>query len=171
MALSDKKVLMVVPTQGFDFGEYEVTRRVLESRGLRVHVAAPELGEVASESGRTVRSTARLGDVKYYDYDAIIFVGGPGARTLAETEAATKLAKDAEYKVLGAIGLGSLILARAGVVKGKRATGDPAVADAVRQKEGQYTAQPIEVSDKLVTGRGGQYAETFGQAVLRVMEK
>lgn len=171
MALSDKKVLMVVNTQGFDLTEYEVTRRVLEARGLRVQVAAPELGQVVSQSGRTVRSTAKLGDVKSWDFDAIVLVGGPGARTLAEVEAATKLAKDAEYKVLGAIGLGSLILAKAGVVKGKCLTGDPAVAEMVRQKDGQYTGQPVEVADKTVTARGGAYAETFGQALLRALEK
>jgi protease I len=171
MALSDKKVLMVVATQGFQQQEYEVTRRVLEARGLQVQVAAPELGEVVSERGRTVRSSAKLADVKSYDYDAIVFVGGTGARALAETEPATKLAKDAEYKVLGAVGLGTLILARAGVVKGKRVTGDTSAAELIRQKEGQYTAQPVEVADKLVTARGGQYAEAFGEALLRVLDK
>jgi protease I len=171
MALSDKKVLLVVPAKDLQMQEYETTRRVLESRGLRVEVAAPELGGAVSDNGRTVRVTARLGDVKYYDYDAIVFIGGAGARTLAELEAATKLAKDAEYKVLGAIGLGGLILARAGVVKGKRLTGDPGTADSIRQKEGQYTGQPLEVADKTVTARGARYAEAFGQALLRVLEK
>jgi deglycase len=171
MALSDKKVLMVVPSQGFQLQEYEVSRRVLDSRGLRVDVAAPALGEAVSETGRTARTTAKLGDVKYYDYDAVVFVGGRGARTLAEIEPATKLAKDAEYKVVGAIGLGVLILAKAGVVKGKRVTGDAGVAELTRQKEGQYTGQPLEVADKTVTARGARYAEAFAQALLRVLDK
>lgn len=169
--LSDKKVLMVLATQGFDLREYEVVRRVLEARGLRVQVAAPEVGSVVSDDGRFVRSTVRLGDTKYWDYDAIVFIGGPGARSLAQVEAATKLAKDAEYKVLGAIGLGVLVLAAAGVVKGKRLTGDPAVATPVFEKEGRYTAQPLEVSDKTVTARGARYAEAFAQALLKVLEK
>jgi protease I len=169
--LSDKKVLMVVATRDFDFREYEVVRRVLETRGLRIEVASPEPGAVVSENGRIVRSTVKLGDAKSWDYDAIVFVGGSGARSLAETEAATKLAKDAEYKVLGGIGLGVLVLARAGVVKGKRLTGDPTAAGLVLQKEGSYTAQPLEVADKTVTARGARYAEPFAQALLKVLEK
>jgi len=169
--LLDKKVLMVLAPQGFDFTEYDVVRRVLEARGLRVHVAAPEVGTVVGDGGRTTRSTVRLGDVKYWDYDAIVFIGGSGARRLAETEAATKLAKDAEYKILGGIGLGTLVLARASVVKGKRLTGDPGTAEVVRRQEGLYTGQPIEVSDKTVTARGGRYAEAFAQALIRVLEK
>jgi putative intracellular protease/amidase len=170
MALSDKKVLMVVANQGFDRTEYEVTRRVLESRGVKVTVAAPELGEAVSEDGRSARATVRLGDVKSWDYDAVVFVGGSGARRLAELEAATKLAKDAEYKPLGALGAGALILARAGVVKAKRVTGDPVAADATRDKEGFYTGQPLEVADKTVTARGHRYAESFGQALLKVLQ-
>jgi protease I len=171
LALSDKKVLLVLATQGFDFREYDIARRVLESRGVQVHVAAPEMGSVVSDNGRMVRTTVKLGDVKYWDYDGIVFLGGPGARTLAETEAATKLAKDAEYKVLGAIGLGALVLARAGVVKGKRLTGDPAAAELIRQKEGTYTGQPVEVADKTVSARDSRYAEHFGQAFLRTLDK
>lgn len=171
MALADKKVLMVLPHRDFQLQEYDVTRRVLESRGLRIQVATAESWEAMSENGRTVRTSTRLGDVKYWDYDAIVFVGGNGARQLADTESATKLAKDAEYKVLGAIGLGALVLARAGVVKNKRVTGDPAVADTVREKEGTYTAQPLEVADKMVTAMSSRYAEPFAQALLRVLEK
>jgi putative intracellular protease/amidase len=169
--LPDKKVLFVLPTQGFDLAEYEITRRVLEARGVQVTVAAPELGAVVSENGRFVPSTVKLGDVKYWDYDGFVFPGGKGARTLAEMEAATKLAKDAEYKVLGAIGLGTLVLARAGVVKGKRVTGDPEAAEPVRLKEGQYTGQPLEVADKTVSARGARYAVAFAQALLRILEK
>jgi protease I len=170
MALSDKKVLMVVANQGFDRREYEGIRRVLESRGIRVTVAAPEVGEVVSDDGWTARSTAKLADVKTWDYDGVVFVGGPGARRLADLEAATKLAKDAEYKPLGAIGLGSLILARAGVVKAKRVTGDPAAAQPIRDKEGHYTGQPLEVADKAVTARGHRYAESLAQALLQVLQ-
>lgn len=167
--VSDKKVLMVVAARDFDFREYEAVRRVLEARGLRVDVAAPQAGSAVGDTGRMVRDTLRLADVKSWDYDAVIFVGGPGARALADTEAATKLAKDAEYKVLGALGLGVAVLARAGVVKGKRLTGDPVAAASVLEQGGSYTAQPIEVSDKTVTARGRRYAEAFAQAVLRVL--
>jgi hypothetical protein len=63
------------------------------------------------------------------------------------------------------------ILAKGGVVKGKRVTGDTAVASLLRQREGRFTNQPLEVDEKLVTAAGGRYAEHFGHAVLKALEK
>jgi len=57
------------------------------------------------------------------------------------------------------------------VVKGKRVTGDASVASLLRQKDGRFTNQPLEVDEKLVTAAGPRYAEHFGNAILRALEK
>src|SRR5574341_1355922 len=156
MALSDKKVLMVVALSDFDGTEFETTRKVLEGRGLQVKVASTALATARATTGLMVRPDVSLDDLKTWEYDAVVFVGGPGARQLFDHEKATKLAKDCEYKVLGAIGLAPGILGNGGVGKGKRMTGDPAVAPMLRQKEAIFTAQPLEVDDKLITARSGR---------------
>jgi putative intracellular protease/amidase len=101
----------------------------------------------------------------------VVFVGGPGARQLFDHDKATKLAKDCEYKVLGAIGLAPGILANGGVVKGKRVTADPSLAALLKQKEGTYTGQELEVHEKLVTARGARYAEHLANALLQALQK
>ncbi len=171
MALSDKKVLMVVAPAEFDGAEFETTRKVLEGRGLRVKVASTSLGVARATTGLMVRPDVSLDDVKTWEYDAVLFIGGPGARQLFDHEKATKLAKDCEYKVLGALGLAAGILANGGVVKGKRVTADTSIAGLLRQKEGRFTSQPLEVDEKLVTASGGRYAEHFGNAILNALEK
>lgn len=171
MALADKKVLMVVAPADFDGPEFEVTRKVLESRGVQVKVASTTPGAARATTGLMVRPDVSLDDVKTWEYDAVVFVGGPGARQLFDHEKATKLAKDCEYKILGAVGLASAILANGGVVKGKRVTADASVAALLRQKEAQFTAQPLEVDDKLVTAAAGRYAEHFGNAILKALQR
>lgn len=171
MALSDKKVLMVVAPTEFDGTEFETTRKVLERRGVRTTVASTTLSTARATTGLMVQPAVRLDDVKTWEYDAVVFVGGPGARQFFEHEKVTKLAKDCEYKVLAALGLAPGILAYGGVVKAKRVTGDPAVAALVRQKEGRFTNQPLEVDDKLITAAGGRYAEHFGNAILKALER
>jgi len=171
MALADKKVLMVVAPTEFDGAEFEITRKVLENQGLKVKVASTTLGTARATTGLMVSPDVNLDDVKTWDYDAVIFVGGPGARQLLDHEKATKLAKDCEYKVLGALGLAPGILANGGVLKGKRVTADTSVADLLRQKEGRFTNQPLEVDEKLVTAAGARYAEQFGNAILKALEK
>ena len=128
MALTDKKVLLVVAPTEFDGVEFETTRRVFENRGLTVKVASTALATARATTGQMVQPDVSLDDVKTWEYDAVIFVGGPGARQLFDHAKATKLAKDCEFKVLGALGLALGILANGGVVKGKRVTADTSVA-------------------------------------------
>lgn len=171
MALADKKVLLVIPPKDFQDEEYEITRKVLEGRGVKVEVASSSLGEARGMKGAAVRPTVLLDDVKYYNYDAIVFVGGEGARQYFDYEKATKLAKDAEYKVLGAIGEALLVLANAGVLRGKRVTGSLWMAGSMRAREAIYTGKELEVDGKLVTARDAQHAEHFGNALLKALEK
>lgn len=171
MALADKKVLMVVAQADFDAVEFETTRKVLEGRGLQVKVASTALAAARATTGLMVRPDVSLDDIKTWEYDAVVFVGGPGARRLFDHEKATKLAKDCEYKVMGALGLAPGILANGGVVKGKRLTADTSVAALLREKEARFTAQPLEVDEKLVTAQGGRYAEPFGNAILQALQK
>ncbi len=171
MALTDKKVLLVVAQTDFDGTEFETVRKVLEGRGLTVKVASVAHGTARATTGLTVRPDVTLEDVKTWEYDAVVFVGGPGARQLFDHDKATKLAKDCEYKVLGAIGLAPGILANGGVVKGKRVTADPSLAALLKQKEGTYTGQELEVHEKLVTARGARYAEHLANALLQALQK
>jgi len=102
MALRDKKVLIVVPARDFDGEEYDMTRRVLESKGLRPTVASTVKGPVRGTGGITANAEKLVKDCKSYDYDAVIFIGGPGARELQHDKDVTKFAEDVKYKVVGA---------------------------------------------------------------------
>lgn len=68
-------------------------------------------------------------------------------------------------------GLAPAILANGGVVKGKRVAADISVAALLRRKEAQFTAQPLEVEDKLVTAAGSRFAEHFGNAILKALDR
>ncbi|GIK50774.1 MAG: thiazole biosynthesis protein ThiJ [Alphaproteobacteria bacterium] len=99
-------------------GPYEVLARM---PGAEVVLASKEGGELVSEMGLTFARLARLADVERADM--IMIPGGPG-----QTEAMLDPAFMGEVKRLGAgaryvasVCTGSLILAAAGLLKGKRA--------------------------------------------------
>lgn len=171
MALSEKKVLMVVAERDFDNEEYDRVKKVLESKGIKVTTGSSYVGEIRGVKGGCTRSTIDVDSVKYYDYDALIFTGEPGTRRFIDHEKVVKLAKDAEYKVLGAIGMGPAIFAKAQVLKGKKATADRSVADFLESKGSTFTAQPVQVDSKIVTAEGSKYAEQFANAVLEALQK
>ena len=165
-----KKILMVLPPTDFADTEYQVTRRIWETRGYQVAVASVERGVVRGAEGTPVPVDVALKDVKYYDYDAIIFIGGEGARRLFDDEQARKLAKDAKYKVLGATGNAAVLLSLAGVVEGKRVTAPHEWAGWLVQGRAKYTGQPLEVDDKLVTAYDGAAIEHFANAIAKALE-
>jgi len=171
LALSDKKVLMIVPDRDFNDDDYDRVKNVLESKGIKVTTGSSYVGEIRGVKGGSTRSTVDMDSVKYYDYDALIFTGGPGARRFIDHEKVMKLAKDAEYKVLGAIGVGPAILAKAEVLKGKKATADRSVADFLESKGSTFTAQPVQVDSKIVTAEGSKYAEQFANALIETLLK
>ncbi len=89
--MAEKRILMVVPPQGFHDEQYQVCRRIWEHRGHKVSVAS--LVEAArGEADTAIPVDIAIKDVKSYDYDAIVFLGGEGARLLFDDEPTRKLA-------------------------------------------------------------------------------
>jgi protease I len=171
MALSDKKALFVLPPRDYQDEEYGVTRKILESKGIKVSVASIHPGEIRGLKGTPARADVLVDNIKYYDYDAIIFVGGSGARQYFDHDKALKLAKDADHKVLGATSTAVGILASAGVLKEKKATSEASVVDLLRSKGAAYTSRPVEVDEKIVTSQAPAYAEHFGNAIIKALQK
>jgi protease I len=171
MAISDKKILLILGKRDFNDEEYDRVRKVLEFKGARVSMGSSHVGEIRGVKGGFARSDVDLNNVKSYDYDALVFIGGPVARKLVENEKVVKLAKDAEYKVLGAIGVGPMILAKADVLKGKKATADRSAAAFMESKGCAFTGQPVQVDGKSVTAEGSKYAEQFANALIEALQK
>ena len=168
--MAEKKILMVIPPRDFQDEVYETCRRLWEGRGYRVSVASFEPGAVRGMQGTVAPVDVALGEVKYYNYDAIVFLGGDGATLLFDDEKARKLAKDAKYKVLGATGNAAILLALSGAAEGKKVTGPSESAGLILQGKATFTGRPIEVDGKLITIQDASMAEHLANAVVKALE-
>ena len=61
------------------------------------------------------------------------------------------------------------VLAKAGVVKRRKVTGDPRFEAAAAQAGGRYTGREIEISDALVTARDEGAGMRFGKALAEIV--
>jgi protease I len=168
--MAEKKILMVIAPQGFNDRQYEVCRRLWESRGHKVSVASLA-GVATGEAGLAVPVDTAIKDVKTYDYDAMVFLGGEGARLLFDDDSARKLAKDAKYKVMAASDKAVVLLALAGALEDKKVTGQPESVSCLLKGKAQYTGEPIRVDDKLITVQDPGMSEQMANAVLTALEK
>jgi len=170
-AQAGKAALLVVAQEDFQDIEYDTVRKALAGAGFGVSVAAPEKAPAVGVSGTRVTPDLSLSEARASGYAAVIFIGGPGTPSLFDSRDAHRLAMEAaqEGKVLAAICLAPAILARAGVLKGKRATVYPSAADELVAGGAQYTGTGVEIDGNLVTADGPEASEQFARAVLELL--
>jgi len=166
-----KKAVMIIAFQGFRDEEYLEPKAVLEQAGIAVATASTEVGVATGKLGAQVKTDMQIKDVAAAEFDAIIFVGGPGSYSLFENPDALKLAQEAIKlgKVLGGICAAAAILAHAGVLKGIKATSFSGVADILRENGANYSALGLEVDGKIVTADGPSNAKGFGEEIVRLL--
>src|SRR3989339_350786 len=119
-----KKTLMIIAHEMFRDEEYAEPKAVLEKAGFQVTTASSQPGEATGRFGLKAKVDLTLDKVKVDDYDAVLFIGGPGSHGYYHDPLAHRTAKEAveQGKVLGAICAAPGILANAGLLKGKNAT-------------------------------------------------
>lgn len=165
-------VLVVVPPGGYA----ETTLRYARSSLFNVHVGTRV---VSSQGGALLRGELQdefevdgsLADESMAPYSGLILCGGNGAAWLAEQPDVLRLAREAqaEDKLIGAFGLAVGALARAGVLKKKRVTGERSLRAALEAAGARYTGTQVERDGKLVTGLDDASGFRFGKALVQVV--
>lgn len=165
------KALFIIAPQDFKDDEFFEPYRILEQAQLEISVASKGVAIAKGSGGGVQPVDLDISDVNVEDFDAIIFVGGPGAKIYFESDEAHFVAQNAlaKNKVIGAICIAPSILANAGILSGKKATSFSSelknleVKGALVQKD-----QNVVVDGKIVTASGPSFAKEFGETVLKI---
>ena len=172
MSLVGKSVLMIIASNNFRDEEYLHPREVLENEGAKITIASSTKKEATGMLGTKVVPDILIDEVDIDDYDAVIFVGGSGANEYWENEKAHEIAKKAyeKSKVIGAICIAPVTLARAGLLKGKKATVYTSEIENIKKEGVIYTGNSVEVDGKIVTGNGPTAAKEFGEKIAELLK-
>ena len=167
------KVLLAVAPERFRDEELFVTQEELKRGGHTTCVASTRRGNCQGSRGGTVTATVLLSQAQGDDYDAIVFVGGSGSRVLFTDADALRLAREAhaQGRVVAAICLAPVILANAGVLKGRKATVAGTQAKAIEEKGAQYTGPGVTVDGNVVTGNAPKASRLFGQKIAELLKR
>ena len=172
--LDGRHVLMVVAPSGFRDEELFEPRAVFEDAGAVVEVASTTAGTARGMLGAEVEPDLTLEAVDPHRYAAIVLVGGTGAPAHlwenGRLHAILRLAH-ANGTTLAAICLAPVALARAGLLRGVRATvfGDARAKHELVRGSALYVDDDIIVDHGLVTASGPHAARAFADAVVRAV--
>lgn len=171
-----KKILLFIASEGYQPLEYSESKRILEDAGHEVITVSDKLGVAqAAYDGSSTKVDLNLNDVSIESGDALFLVGGPGALDYLDNEKTYKLlqAWQKTGKLYGAICISPRILAHAGVLKNKKATGwdgDGELASIFEKALVEYVREGVIVDGNVVTGNGPEVAEEFGEAIVEALK-
>ncbi|MCX6761218.1 MAG: DJ-1/PfpI family protein [Candidatus Nealsonbacteria bacterium] len=167
---------MIVAYKNFRDEEYFKTRQVFENAGAKIKIASNKIGEAIGAEGNTVETEILVKEANPKDYDAIVFIGGSGVLTYLDNEDSYKLAKEtiASNKVLAAICISPVILAKAGVLEGKKATvwtspTDKSAVKILKKNGAEFNNEMAVIDGMIVTGNGPGASKEFAMKVMEVL--
>lgn len=163
---------MIIASKDFRDEEYFVTKEVLKKGGIHIKTASDK-SKAIGRFGGEVNPDYLINDINVDDFDAIIIPGGSGATELLDNELIYSIVQKAmaKNKLIAAICIAPTILAKAGILKGKKATVwsaplDKSGINILRENEAIYTEKAVVVDKNIVTGENAEFSQEFGEAIL-----
>lgn len=162
--------MMVIASKGFHQDEFNEPYRIFNESGFDVQVVSDKPGNAIAKDGSHFRVSSTLDDANITGYDALVFIGGPGALECLDNDASYALVQAAmkEGCTIAAICISPRIIAKAGGLVGVQATGwdDDNELQEMYDRHGAYYLKESVVSDgNRVTAQGPKDAVAFAEAI------
>lgn len=166
-----QKAVMVIAGSNFRDEELLVPQNMLRTNRVEVVLASSSLSPAKGMLGSVVRPDMLLKDVRVEEFAAVIFVGGSGAEEFWNDPTAHLIAAQAvsQGKIVGAICIAPVILANAGVLKGKKAAAWPGVAQQLKEAGVNYSGAGVEADGNIITAAGPEHAAAFAEALVTAL--
>src|SRR5262245_44662050 len=170
MKLDSKKVLMVIPPTQFRDEEFFEPKKILEDEGATVVVASTTARICRGMKGGSAQADIAIADAKADDYAAVVLCGGSSVpeffwndKKLQEFVAAMSAAG----KVVAAICLSTVVLAKAKLLAGREATVYflPQAIQELKTAGATYVKETLLIHNNIILAEGPPDSQRFGQAI------
>ncbi len=166
-------VLFVIAQKDFRDEEFAEPKRALEDAGYKVEVTSVTTEIAEGTLGMTVHPDIAIKDADAGDYEMVVLVGGKGAPALAGNRELMDLLGEFRRmdRPIGAICIAPTILAKAGLLEGKRATvykTDDSVAT-LKSGGAVFVDEPVVRDGMVITANGPKAAPGFGNEIVKVL--
>jgi len=144
----------------------------LREAGATVEVIGLEAGTtVPGKRGDQIETDRAAGDLSAADLDLLVVAGGYGPDKLRMDEGLLDLVRelDEQGTPIAFICHGGWVPASAGIVAGRRVTGNPAIEDDMRNAGAEWEDTEVVVDGHLVSSRRPDDLPAFLSAIIGVM--
>lgn len=164
--------VLVPLAQGCEELEAVTIVDLLRRAGIDVTTAGLDDQPVNASRGMTLVPDTTLDTALESDYDMVVLPGGlPGADHLNDDPRIRKLLQDmaAEGRYTAAICAAPKVLASAGLLDGKTATGYPGILEAIGNTEIKLSTEAVVSDSTVITSRGPGTAMDFALELIAIL--
>ena len=168
------KILIAIAPEKFRDEELAEPVAAFRKAGIDFEIASTRRGPCTGMMGAKTTATLSFEEIDPKKYDGLVIVGGAGSQThLWDDDLLTQIAKffHESGKVVAAICLSVAVLARAGALKGKKATYYESPASFREMKIGGavITNAPVVKDGRVITANGPSASSAFADAIVKVL--
>jgi protease I len=172
--LGNTKVQLVAAQEGFRDEELFVPEDIFSDAGAFVDIASNSTQMAHGTQGGEVEPDLAIFRIDVDSIDALVIAGGKGSPQYlwSNPDLLEKVREAyAKGKIVGAICISGVVLAQAGILKGKHATvfPDPVALAEYRKHGVAYENMGVVVDGNVVTASGPDYAKPFAEAILDLL--
>ncbi|MBP8131805.1 MAG: DJ-1/PfpI family protein [Candidatus Hydrogenedentes bacterium] len=164
--------VLVPLAQGCEELEAVTIIDLLRRAGIQVVTAGLDSTPVTGSHGIVILPDTTLAETLGQDFTMVVLPGGlPGADNLGSDPRITDILKKMveSGKFAGAICAAPRVLAKAGLLDGKKATAYPGFIDGGAFPRLRYTGSAVERDGRIITGRGPGTAMDFALEIIETL--
>jgi protease I len=174
--LENKKIALIIAFREFRDEEYFISKEILERSGVKISTVSDLPGKAIGKEGGETEVDLLLEKLNPAEFDVVVFIGGPGALKHLDNQVSYNIAKETvlKEKILAAICISPVILAKSGVLKNKTATVwtgtlDKTALKFFKENGAIYQEGAVVIDEKIITGRDSDAVQEFAEAVISVL--
>lgn len=168
---------MIIASKDFRDEEYFIPLEIFEKAGAQVKTASSKTGLALGVLGGEAQVQLDIKDAKANDFDAVVFVGGDGAKEYFDSSEAHRIAQEFNDagKIVAAICIAPVILAKSGILKNKTATVwqspmDKTGPKALMERQCILSSNTVEKTGNIITANGREAAEEFAKEIIAKLQ-
>jgi protease I len=169
----NKSILIFLAAKNFNEGEFLTLKNAVERKKLKMFVASDANSLCIGDKGLKIRPDVSKFNMKAVNFGGLAIVGGEGIRQYWTDKNLQKLVLDfaQQRKPVGAICLAPIVLAKAGLLKNKKAVCYPQDKIELEKESAVFTDEPVVIEGKIVTAKDPLAAEEFADSLIYLLSQ
>ncbi|MBP7462592.1 MAG: DJ-1/PfpI family protein [Candidatus Delongbacteria bacterium] len=167
-----KPIALVIASEDFRDEEYFDPKTQLENAGYEIHTVSGQTGPCKGMLGGTAYADHRIDSIKAENYQAMVFIGGGGAREYYHHPEAHRLVHESIRSgiILAAVCIAPIILANAGVLNQVHATCFKSEQGELARLGAICTGRGVERDQRILTAAGPAFISEFSSTLIQMLK-